>query len=104
MLGMTKLWGYTADGDAKVFLVPAGGKLPAGWSPDISIIADPALRDGHLLSEKAGGSINDPVPVSEEAVQIKEHWKTRRKREREEALAQASKPLAYDENFEQVEG
>ena len=104
MLGMTKLWGYTADGDAKVFLVPAGGRLPAGWSPDISVIADPALRDGHILSERAGRTILDPVPVNEEAVQKREHWKQRAKREREEALAQASKPLAYDENFEQVEG
>jgi hypothetical protein len=101
--GMMKIWGYKANGDAKVFHAPAGGSLPAGWSTDVNVITDPALRDGHVISERAGGSINEPIPVNEEAVQIKEHWKTRQKREREEAAAKESRPLRYDENNELVE-
>lgn len=118
---LVKLWGYRADGNARVFLVPVGGKLPAGWSEDINVITDPALRDGTLLSEKAGKTINEPELVfveSEEGISYleysekyikptleepkKEHWKTRQKREREEAAALADKPLRYDENLQQV--
>lgn len=67
MSGAQRLWGYKASGEACLFLVPVGGALPAGWSPDVNIIADPDLRTGEKICEAAGMSVHNPVPASQEA-------------------------------------
>jgi hypothetical protein len=67
MSSAQRLWGYKADGSACLFLVPVGGKLPAGWSPDVNVIEIEALRTGEKISAAAGTSVHSPVPASQEA-------------------------------------
>jgi prolyl-tRNA editing enzyme YbaK/EbsC (Cys-tRNA(Pro) deacylase) len=67
MSAAQRLWGYQPDGSARLFLVPVGGKLPAGWSPDVNVIIDPALRTGEKICAAAGASAHNPVPASQEA-------------------------------------
>ena len=67
MSAAQRLWGYQPDGSARLFLVPVGGKLPAGWSPDVNVITDPALRTGEKICEAAGMSVHNPEPASQEA-------------------------------------
>ena len=66
MSAAQRLWGYQPDGSARLFLVPVGGKLPAGWSSDVNVITDPALRTGEKICEAAGMSAHNPVPASQE--------------------------------------
>ena len=69
MSAAQRLWGYKPDGSARLFLVIAGGVLPAGWSSDIGVIEDPEKRTGEAVSAAAGPSVYTPVVASEEAAQ-----------------------------------
>ncbi len=69
MTDIMKLWGYKPNGEARLFAIRPGEKLPAGWSEDIMAIKDPALRTGDAVSAAAGTSVTRPVPVSHETMQ-----------------------------------
>jgi hypothetical protein len=87
----SRQWGYKPNGQACVFAVPAGGKLPAGWSADFNVIEDKALLDPLKLAAAAGDSLNKPVPVDAAAV-------AEVRREAVAAQEEADKALRYDEN------
>lgn len=61
-----KLWGYKPNGDSRLFIVSEGESLPEGWSSDVNVIKDKALRSGQVISDGAGTSVRHPVPVSRE--------------------------------------
>ena len=90
-MAVARMWGYKPDGSACVFAVPSGGALPPGWSSDVTVIADPALRTGEKVSAAAGKTILEPVAVTPEA-------KAALKQEVAKKEVAAGQTLRYDEN------
>lgn len=67
MSGSFILWGYKPDGSARVFRLNPGDELPPGWSDNVYVIEDHTRRTGEALSEAAGDSVREPIPVSHAA-------------------------------------
>lgn len=67
---MTKyihVWGYKADGSARVFALTADEMLPDEWSEKLSVIDDPMKRTAEWVTEAAGHTCRTPVrPVYED--------------------------------------
>ena len=85
---LMKMWGYKSDGSAQQFELSYGEKLPEGWSSDISVIEDPALRSGEAISLAGGESTRSPVRLSFYKEEI--------------VPEEDPEPLQYDENNKQI--
>jgi hypothetical protein len=90
MSGSFILWGYKPDGSARVFRLNPGDELPPGWTDNVYVIQAPELRTGDALSNAAGDSVREPIPVSHAAALANDDD------------GELELPLQYDEDNQQV--